>query len=59
MQTYRLADEFTDTAAEQTLLASIVGTPMLYWDLLDLLTPEIFTKGLSTNNSLNLVSPSA
>src|SRR2546430_15185581 len=48
MQTYHLADEFTDIAAEQALLASIIGTPTLYWDVLDLLTPEIFSKEADT-----------
>src|SRR5213593_4316676 len=48
MQTYHLADEFTDIAAEQALLASIIGTPTLYWDVLDLLTPEVFTKEADT-----------
>ena len=43
MQTYHLADEFTDVAAEQALLASIVGTPTLYWEFLDLLTTEMFS----------------
>jgi replicative DNA helicase len=48
MQTYHLADEFTDSAAEQALLASIIGTPTLYWDVFDLLTPEVFTKEADT-----------
>jgi len=43
MQSYHLADEFTDIAAEQALLASLVQSPALYWDLLDLLTPDVFT----------------
>jgi replicative DNA helicase len=42
MQTYHLADEFTDAAAEQALLASLVGTPTLYWECLDVLTAEMF-----------------
>ena len=44
MQSYHLTDEFTDIAAEQALLASLAQSPALYWDLLDLLTPEVFTK---------------
>src|SRR5688500_14877302 len=44
METYRLTDEFTDVTAEQGLLASLTQSPMLYWDLLDLLMPEVFTK---------------
>jgi replicative DNA helicase len=43
MQRYHLADDFTDVLAEQALLASITHTPSLYWELLDLLTPEIFS----------------
>jgi replicative DNA helicase len=42
MQSYRLTDEFTDIPAEQALLASLAQSPALYWDLLDLLTPEVF-----------------
>ena len=44
MQSYHLTDEFTDIVAEQALLASLMQSPGLYWDLLDLLTPEVFTK---------------
>jgi replicative DNA helicase len=42
MQTYHLMDEFTDGTAEQALLASLVHMPMRYWEMLDLLTPDIF-----------------
>src|SRR5919197_110540 len=42
MQSYHLPDEFTDIPAEQALLASLAQSPALYWDLLDLLTPEVF-----------------
>jgi len=42
MQTYHLADEFTDTAAEQTLLASLAAAPARYWELLDGLTADLF-----------------
>src|SRR6266516_7291080 len=44
MQSYHLTDEFTDIVAEQALLASLMQSPVLYWDLLDLLTSEVFTK---------------
>jgi replicative DNA helicase len=44
MQSYRLTDEFTDIEAEQALLASLMQSPGLYWDLLDLLTPEVFSQ---------------
>jgi len=54
MQTYHLADEFTDMAGEQALLASIVGTPTLYWDLLELVTPDVFTKEADTWQALTL-----
>jgi hypothetical protein len=42
MQTYHLTDEFTDATAEQMLLASLVHTPMRYWEMLDLLAPDVF-----------------
>jgi hypothetical protein len=42
MHAYRLVDDFVDAEAEQALLASLTHIPTLYWDLLDLITPEIF-----------------
>jgi len=42
MHTYRLVDDFVDAGAEQALLASLVNISALYWELLDLLTPDIF-----------------
>ena len=54
MQTYHLADEVTAIPAEQALLASIIGTPTLYWDVLDLLTPEVFTKEADTWHAVAL-----
>ena len=54
MQSYHLTDEFTDIAAEQALLASLMQSPALYWDLLDLLTPEVFTKEADTWQALAL-----
>jgi hypothetical protein len=42
MHAYRLVDDFVDAEAEQALLASLTRIPTLYWDLLDLITPEIF-----------------
>ena len=54
MQSYHLTDEFTDIVAEQALLASLMQSPALYWDLLDLLTPEVFTKGADTWKALAL-----
>jgi hypothetical protein len=42
MHTYRLVDDFVDAGAEQALLASLANISPLYWELLDLLTPEIF-----------------
>ena len=48
MQSYRLTDEFTDIEAEQALLASLMQSPGLYWDLLDLLTPEVFSQETPT-----------
>jgi replicative DNA helicase len=54
MQSYHLTDEFTDIAAEQAILASLLQSPKLYWDLLDLLTPEVFTKEADTWKALTL-----
>jgi len=54
MRTYHLADEFTDVAAEQALLASLAQRPALYWDLLDRLTPEVFTKEAATWSTVAL-----
>jgi len=48
MQTYHLADEFTDGTAEQALLARLADTPTLYWDLLDLLTADLFPTEAAT-----------
>jgi replicative DNA helicase len=48
MQTYHLTDEFTDIAAEQALLASLTQTPTLYWDLVDLLTADLFPTEAAT-----------
>ena len=42
MQTYHLTDECTDPAAEHALLASLAYAPTRYWELLDLLTPDLF-----------------
>src|SRR6266446_6119880 len=54
MQSYHLTDEFTDRAAEQAILASLTQSSALYWDLLDLLTPEVFTQETSTWQALAL-----
>jgi len=48
MQTYHLADEFTDVTAEQALLARLADTSTLYWDLLDQLTPDLFPTEAAT-----------
>jgi replicative DNA helicase len=48
MQRYHLTDEFTDREAEQTVLASLAHAPALYWDLLDLLTPDLFAHETAT-----------
>jgi len=52
MQSYHLTDEFTDIEAEQAILASLMQSPGLYWDLLDLLTPEAFSQEASTWQAL-------
>jgi replicative DNA helicase len=54
MQSYHLTDEFTDIEAEQAILASLMQSPGLYWDLLDLLTPEAFSQEASTWQALTL-----
>src|SRR5499427_8450603 len=54
MQSYHLTDEFNDIEAEQALLASLMQSPGLYWDLLDLLTPEVFSHETLTWQALAL-----
>jgi replicative DNA helicase len=54
MQSYHLTDEFTDIAAEQAILASLMQSPGLYWDLLDLLMPDVFTKEADTWQTITL-----
>src|SRR6516165_4402078 len=54
MQSYHLTDEFTDISAEQALLASLAQSPALYWDLLDLLTPEVFAHETATWKTIAL-----
>jgi len=54
MQSYHLTDEFMDILAEQSLLASLAQSPALYWDLVDLLTPEVFTKEVDTWQAITL-----
>src|SRR5207249_4499152 len=43
-----------DIAAEQALLASLTHSPELYWDLLDVLTPEVFPKETDTWRAITL-----
>jgi len=52
MQTYHLADEFTDAPAEQALLASLAATPARYWELLDGLTADLFPTEAATWQAL-------
>jgi hypothetical protein len=54
MQSYHLTDEFADIEAEQALLASLMQSPALYWDLFDLLTPEVFSQETPTWQALAL-----
>src|SRR4030095_12353800 len=58
MQSYHLTDEFTDIPAEQGLLASLAQSPTLYWDLVDLLTPEVFAHEILTWKAIALASES-
>ena len=39
---YHLQTEFTDPSAEQALIASVVHHPFLYFELLDMLSPDVF-----------------
>jgi len=54
MQTYHLADEFTDTPAEQTLLASLTAAPARYWELGETLTADLFPTEAATWQALAL-----
>src|SRR4029453_2457480 len=58
MQSYHLTDEFTDIPAEQGLLASLAQSPTLYWELVDLLTPEVFAHEILTWKAIALASES-
>jgi replicative DNA helicase len=59
MQSYHLADEFTDPAAEQALLASLTRSPALYWELLDHLAPNVFTQEADTWHTVVLAIETA
>jgi replicative DNA helicase len=52
MQTYHLADEFTDPAAEQALLARLGATPTHYWELAEALTADLFPTETATWQTL-------
>lgn len=52
MQTYHLADEFTDPAAEQALLARLGATPTQYWELAEALTVDLFPTETATWQTL-------
>ncbi len=54
MYTYHLADEFTDTPAEQALLASLAATPARYWELEDTLRVDLFPTVAATWQALAL-----
>lgn len=43
MRTYSLQTEFSDSTAEQALIASVAHNPTLYFELLDMLSPDVFT----------------
>ncbi len=44
MQTFRLTDEFTAVAEEKALIAAVAQSPTLYWELIDLVHPGVFTE---------------
>ena len=48
MQRFHLQDEFTDPCAEQSFIAAIAQDCTLYWELFDLLSPNLFTKEAGT-----------
>ncbi|MEE8290705.1 MAG: DnaB-like helicase C-terminal domain-containing protein [Candidatus Tectomicrobia bacterium] len=48
MQSFHLQDEFTDPSAEQALIAAVARDVTLYWELLDVLSPDLFTKEAET-----------
>jgi len=48
MQRFHLQDEFTDPCAEQCFIAAIAHDCTLYWELFDLLSPNLFTKEAGT-----------
>ena len=52
MEPYSLQSEFTDAVAEQALLASIAQHPVLYWELRDILTSDVFTSESESWRSL-------
>jgi replicative DNA helicase len=54
MQTYHLADEFTDTPTEQALLASLAAAPARYWELEDTLCSDLFPTETATWQTLAL-----
>src|SRR5262245_19311426 len=54
MRSYHLIDEFSDQAAEQAILTSLAHSPGLYGDLVDLLTPEVFTEEVDTWQAITL-----
>jgi len=54
MQTYHLADEFTDPTAEQALLASLAAAPVCYWELGDALSADLFPMEAATWQALVL-----
>jgi replicative DNA helicase len=48
MQAFRLTDEFCAPHAERALIASVVQTPSIYWQLLDVLPHGAFVAEAST-----------
>jgi replicative DNA helicase len=48
MQPYHLQDEFTDPEAERALLAAIVINPALYFELAEVLAPDLFPTEAAT-----------
>jgi len=44
LEKYDVAEQFTDVALEESVLATLAAQPDVYWEIGDLLAPEVFTE---------------
>ena len=44
LERYDVAEQFIDVSLEEAFLATLAAQPGLYWDIADLLAPEVFTE---------------